>query len=1005
MRSSITPSQIKDIDISHRLSDKLIQYFYLLGIEPKILDISEFTKEKNYLKPNFKNVELLTKYPPFEQKISGINTNTILNHCFPNGFSLIESDEKPKDEFFHFNLDNLYSLWPENKKLYFVCVIIYEPIREYLNIKYENNIPEIKQNGLTKEENTKDVISIDKIYVPKALCFSSFVSFPHELKILMNELIKYIRSNKITLPIEKVLETIVFGIPRPLKAYFNISCNKNKLIPGQSKDIDFFLREFNQYDFSSYPFQSIFKFAPNTILSIYKGLLLEIPILFFSSNKELLTNVIESFLSLLYPLEYQYPHTSILPDTSAGLIEIEKCFVFGINQKLEIITKEINNRKYQYPSYFKKYNLNISNRAFMLCDIDSGKANAYIQELEMYHVIDFENLGIYDNTNNNNVIDPTQFTSKDIYTGKLTDITEDTLLPEKYTEKLKIKLDEYVKDNKKLQSEDYSLNNNKKIGDGFFYYYLASILLFINNYLYNTEDEIKKICKEILTKKEDEINIENLVNITQFLYDYNNDNLFYGKFVKTKMFKNFVIRKYLNGPLERYVFLNFDEKIFEKRQKKFYYLKKKKPEFTNSTLFQSTHTYTVLPPTNFNEVEIKFIKENKDILLKEYYQKIDENNKINYILFPKLIYDNTFFKNNYKPSINFSDNNNLINCLKGYQAAEDTLKSDKFLDFCTIYKGDLVNKYIININELEYHNEVINSLYLVWIIVFCMTFYYCNEIEKHFRFEELMRFLPKIIDRDEKIISIVLLAIKKYGDEDMIIKIFELIKNFNYAEYACLCSKFKSDVQINWDIKNIDVANSKLKISYYRDPKADDKKLSEIKTVDYDIKSLKKRTFFINENDNIFSDSEKISFDLTYKCQNCEEEFLINSLVVNLDSKMKKSFMKCSKCNKIIEPISHVVLGMKKEEFKIYSPMKLLEIAKDIMKENGVRIDMDDLRKKYNTFFWNCIMYFKFNNLNFEILLKYKDKESGLLPKDKISLKRKRRGFTILECEKQNNEI
>ena len=66
-------------------------------------------RQKNYLKPNFKNVELLTKYPPFEQKISDINTNTILNHCFPNGFSLIESDEKPKDEFFHFNLDNLYN--------------------------------------------------------------------------------------------------------------------------------------------------------------------------------------------------------------------------------------------------------------------------------------------------------------------------------------------------------------------------------------------------------------------------------------------------------------------------------------------------------------------------------------------------------------------------------------------------------------------------------------------------------------------------------------------------------------------------------------------------------------------------------------------------------------------------------------------------------------------------------------------------------------------------------
>ena len=44
---------------------------------------------------------------------------------------------------------------PENKKLYFVYVIIYEPIREYLNIKYENNIPKIKQNDLITKENRK----------------------------------------------------------------------------------------------------------------------------------------------------------------------------------------------------------------------------------------------------------------------------------------------------------------------------------------------------------------------------------------------------------------------------------------------------------------------------------------------------------------------------------------------------------------------------------------------------------------------------------------------------------------------------------------------------------------------------------------------------------------------------------------------------------------------------------------------------------------------------------
>ena len=991
MRNSINTSHIKDSDIEKHLSDNLIQYFYLFGIEPDVLDISEFNINKKYLKPNFKKVELLSKYPPFDQNISNINTNTILNHCFSNGYSLIESKEKPQDEFFHFNLDNLFSLWPEYKKMYFFCIIINEPIKAYFNIKYGNNIPELKE------------ISIDNIYVPKALCFSSFSSFPNELKMLMNELLNYIRANKITLPIEKIIETIVFGIPRPLKAYFTISCNKNRLIPGQSKDIDFILREFNQYDFNSYPFQSIFKFTSNSILSIFKGLLLEIPILFFSSKKEILSNIIESFLSLLYPLEYQYPHISILPESCSGLIEIEKCFVFGINEKLEIITIEKNKYQFQYPAYFIRNHLNVSNRVFMLCDIDNGKVNAYIQEKKMYHVIDFENLGVYENNIYNNYItDPTQYISKDIYTDKFSDVTEAATLPEKYTGKIKNKIDEYVKENK-LQSENYNVNSNKKIGEDFFYYYLASLFLYYNNYLYNTENEIKKICKDILTKKEDEINIENLFNVNQFLDDYKNDKIFYSKFIETKIFKHFIIRKYLNDPLDRYIYLHFDEKIIEKKQKNKFNFKKIKLKFTSSTLFQSTHTYTVLPPTNFSEEEIKYIKENKDILYKKYYQTIDINNKINYILFPKLIYDNNFFKKKYKPSINFFQNNNLINCLKGYQARENILKSKKYNDFATIYNGDLVNRYIININELEYHNDVINSLYLVWIIVFCMTFYYCDEIEKHFRFEQLIRFLPSVIDNDEKLISIILLAIYKYGDENMLIKIFELIKTKNYAEYTCLFNKFKSDIKINWEIKSIDVANSKLNLTYYRDP-TDDKKLSEIKSVDYNIKSIKKRTFF-NDNEIISSDKETISFDLTYICQNCEQEFIINNLVVNLDAKMKNNFMVCSNCKKIIEPISHVVYGTKKEEFKIYSPMKLLDIAIDIIKENGLKINMDDLRNKYNTFFWNCIMYFKFNNLSFEILLKYENKDKESLTKEKMTQKKKKRGFKLLECEKQNCDI
>ena len=995
MNNIDSKSNVKEEEIKKRLNDTLIQYFYSFGIETDSLDIFEFKEDKKYLEKNFKKITPLTQYPPFVRNQSNIDPNIIINHCFPQGYSFIESEIKLNDEYFHFNFDNLNSLSEENNTLYFVCVIIYEPLISYLNIKYNNNIPVLNN----KENNTFNINNeISKIYIPKVLCFSSFVSFPYEIKLLLNELLKYSRSDDISLPLEKIMETIVFGIPRPLRAYFYVSCHtENKLIPSQSKNIDFIQSEFNQYKINSYPYQSIFKLSTASISTIFRGLLLEIPILFFSKNKEILTDIIESFLCLIYPLEYQYPHVSILPNCCAGLIEIEKCFVFGINEEF---TSETYGKRV-IPTYFTRNNLNVANRAFLIVDIDKGKSGAFCDGINNYHVVDFNDLGKYEE--DSIILDPMLNVSKDLYTGKISDVTEDNL-PERQTDKFVNKLEDYKV---KIQNQEYDININKKIGDDYFYYYLASLLLSYNSYLFNGEDDIVKICTNILTKKEEDIEIENLFLINQFLHDYKSESNFYSQFFKTRIFKNFIIKKYLSLPLERYKFIHFDEKILEKRNK-YFFSRKVKTIFTSSKVFQSKNIYQVKAPTNFTEVEKKYIKDNKNILFRNYYQNIDAKNKIKYSIFPKLIYDDKFFKKKYKPNITFSTDESLYSYIKGYQEIENNLKGDSFKEFTSIYNGDLVNRYIIDISTILYANELVNMLNKVWIIVFCMTFYYCNDIEKQFRFEELMNFLPGIIDIEEdKLLQILVATIKRYGDENMMIKIYEFITKVNYSEYICLCSKYKSDVKNNWGRKIIELANSQLIISYYRDPKSEDKQFSEVKALDYDIKSLKKRTFYIsNEYENNINDNEKISFDLFFKCQNCGEEGNIASLVVNLSSKTKKNIMICTKCNKLLRPINHAVYGMKKEEFVIYSPMELLDEAKDIMEENGTNINMDELRSKYNSFFWNCILYFHFNGLSFEMLLKYINEEK---PKEnKVEKKvetKKKKVFKILEFEHQVNNL
>ena len=98
--SSISMSTVPIKDIQHHFKDTLIQFFYMLGIEPKNLDVSEFKNDKKFLLKDFKEVQLLTKFPSSGRIQSDIDPNILKCHCFPNGYNIEESN--PGRKIFHF---------------------------------------------------------------------------------------------------------------------------------------------------------------------------------------------------------------------------------------------------------------------------------------------------------------------------------------------------------------------------------------------------------------------------------------------------------------------------------------------------------------------------------------------------------------------------------------------------------------------------------------------------------------------------------------------------------------------------------------------------------------------------------------------------------------------------------------------------------------------------------------------------------------------------------------
>ena len=942
-----------------------MEYFYVFGANEKIVAREDFYLNSRFAKPGYLKMQLLSKFPPFEKPNSNVDESVIMSHCFPNGFNLLSMEKPndfPKHECFHFSLDNLNSLGVDDKKIYFTALLFYESLKTY----YEVLIRRIKHS----KSNTKKLKPIssnlkklmEKYYVPKVICLSSFVPFPNEEKFLLNKILAYVNGmtkgiqSNIIIPIEKVIEKLVLGIPRPPKGKFYITYkNNNCIIPNTENNYDIKQRELNQYNFYSYKMHLIFLFKTDEIMEIMKCLLLEIPILFFSQSKEKLTNIFESFLLLLSPFEYQYPHVSILPDINAGIIEIAKSFAFGINYEWV----EPNNKEGK-KTYFENLNLNVFNKLIKIVDIDHRLVTNYYVHNPTQRIILFKDLG-KDSLKD----DFSLFTaSKEINHDACNEITG-LDFPSHYISKFKKRLTDFLENNK-MKSSDCNMALNRKIGEDYFYYFFASIFQEYNKYLYNTELETRRICKEILEKNIDDIRVDNLFKTKDFLKEYKiGDDLFLNRFFLTRIFKNFLIRKYLNNDTDKFIFLHFDETILSKRNRSFF-KKSIKTEFLESKILQATHCYGVDTTQNFSQEEYSFISTHQDELI-NYYQRFN-GVLFTYYLFPKLIYDNKYFERFYMPPKFFDKF--LFQQMQDYQKSVEALEQPKYFK---IYDGDLVVRKLYNCKNDLAENELKNDVILLWLRLFCLTFYYCEPKEKIIRFVEMLENIKKAKYLRDDILSLLLITLKRYGDEAMVIKLFENFKFFKYNQFAYMANKlFSPYIREPPQLKQLSIANAKLNINYYKD-KEDDPKTFElnIKKIDY---ILKHRTFW---GDGIEGKFEKLKFENPV-CSLCNKANSLQKLLNSYDrtNREKNMNLKCIHCKKEVNFNTKIRLGTKFNgediNINIYNPYYLYNvISTKLIKIYGNKIDLNDLRNMYKDFFWNCILNFKFAGLSCDMLLKY----------------------------------
>jgi transcription elongation factor Elf1 len=877
---------------------------------------------------------------------------------------------------------------------------------EIINILNKNrNIKSIDIKSLNKK------IDPNEIYIPKLICISSFIPYPMQFRTILEKLVLYSNRDKIIIPIEKEIENLVLGIPFPKKCFFYPSKRSDFCIEA---NIDFLLRDLNKYNFYSYKMKSIFIFKIDDIIEIFKNILLEKPILIFSQDKEKLTNIFESFLSLIFPFQYQNPHCAILPDSNAGIIEQSKSFFFGINQRWAELKKGKDSKM---KNYFCRLHLNLFKNV-LICDADSGKIAIY----QGYHNAV---LMTFDEFQSNNYPNLSPAILSTAQTNNLYELNRKQCgMNEKYTKKLKNKLEELFPSNNKI-NYDYSEKSSEMILEPFCYF-IASILKNYNDYLYNSKEDILKINNLFFKKDLKKIKIEEIFKVKQFKdkeIEKKDDPTFYEAFFDTNLFKNFLFRKYRNN--DKPSILLFDETIIMKKNKSKLLLRNIQTEFINAKHFGTTVNYEIGKTQNFTKSEHEEVELKKNELI-NYYQKYDGKN-FYYYIFPKLLYDNKFFKN--KISTKYLFNHEKIN-----QIIESNKKNLDLKQYYKIYEGPLVKRYYFDRNDYFLRNEMNYIIESLWLSVFCFTFWYCDDTDKKFRFQELMNNLKRIEIpfTYKKIIDYIYMTLIEYGNDYMIINFYDYLNRNDYNDYALynhFCNRMlldnKNPIKYKYKMNNLvlkklDVGNTNLSLAYYKDKYEDELDLKNKtlklsltiynnKDTNIDKKNiLTKRSFNDNFDDNTSNKKELIIFDSTIKCPHCKKETDITRLVAILDNMHKMAELTCIYCNNYYIPNSMVKVGSYAQNIRIYNPYYLFHsISLQLIKKYGSKIDLDILKEQYPDFYWNCILYFSLHGYSFDMLIKYKKEKEEKFDKEnkannsKNNMK-KPKGFYNLSFHNQN---
>ena len=278
------------------LSPNLMEYFAIIGYKesfvPKILD--SYRKKKNEYKP----IILSSIIPKSDYGL--VDNKLIISQIYPDNPIAILIDKNnplfeapsPSSMIYSFCFDSQDG----KDKIFYACYgyKFYEKYKYYIN------------------KNT-----YEEYYIPKAFCIISQYYYFSTFKYICRNVHNLINEKNNIMPIEIIVYNIVNFTPSPIHCsleldLFGYTSNKETTI----------IRQMSGYPFLELDLTELFNLLPlNLVLEIYLLFYLELSIIFFCSNLELLNIIMFIMFVLNYPCNdspYYWHIVSVSKDNFVG---------------------------------------------------------------------------------------------------------------------------------------------------------------------------------------------------------------------------------------------------------------------------------------------------------------------------------------------------------------------------------------------------------------------------------------------------------------------------------------------------------------------------------------------------------------------------------------------------------------------------------------------------------------------------------------------------------------